>query len=269
MNMDIIIGKEIGSGGTSNVYEYGDNAVIKVYKPHVSDGVINNEKYIGELLNKTTLDIPDLIGSIDVNGKKALIYERIEGKVIAESLLNGWYETEIGYKYAKLHFDIHQKSIIELPSQYDFLKNRILQLENIAEEERESLLGLLDSFPKDNKLCHGDYQPFNIINSYEKFVVIDWNGACSGNPIFDVAWSYMTLNSPVVSHVLGEKVAELFTNFNNDYINKYCALSEISKDLILMCMPIVAARRLYDNNQNDNEHTRIEREWLYNYIQNM
>ncbi|MDF2586936.1 MAG: hypothetical protein K0S41_777 [Anaerocolumna sp.] len=269
MNVDIMIGKEIGNGGTSNVYEYGDNAVIKIYKPHISDGVIHNEKYIGELLNKTSLDIPELIGSIDLNGKKALIYERVEGKVLADPLLNGCYETEMGYLYAKLHIDIHKKSIIELPSQYDFLKNRILELENISKEKRELLLDLLDSFPKDNKLCHGDYQPLNILNSNGKYIVIDWNGACSGNPIFDVAWSYMTLNSPVVSHLLGEKVAELFTNFNNDYINNYCTLAGISKDLILMCMPIVATRRLYDNNQNDNEISRRERDWLYNFIQNM
>jgi hypothetical protein len=46
------MGKLIGSGGTANVYEWTNNEVIKVIKPHVPIEVIKNEEYIGSLLRK-------------------------------------------------------------------------------------------------------------------------------------------------------------------------------------------------------------------------
>jgi len=109
----------------------------------------------------------------------------------------------------------------------------------------------------------------NIISDTKKYVVIDWNGACSGNPILDVAWSYMTLNSPIIKHMFGELIQEKFINLTNDYLFYYCKLAGIKKEQILKCLPIVATRRLYDNNLCDNDISRQEREWLINFIQNI
>lgn len=266
--MEDMIGKELGSGGTSNVYEWGKCEVIKVFKPHVTNNTIDNEIYIGQLLNNYSLKIPRFINSIHINGKNALIYERIYGKIMADPLLNGVYETDLSIKFAQMHYDIHKKNINELPSQYDFIKNRIIELRSLLGDNTNSLLQLLDSIPTDNRLCHGDYQPLNIIGEANKYIVIDWNGACSGNPILDVAWSYMTLNSPGIKHVLGEAISALFVNFTKDYLNYYCKISGIQQENILKCMPIVAARRLYDNNMHDNAISRYEREWLLSLIQN-
>ncbi len=265
--MEDKMGNELGSGGTSNVYEWGENEVIKVYKPHVTDDVIDNELYIGQILNHHSLEIPRLIGSINMNDKKALIYERISGTIMAEPILQGEYKTELAYKFAQTHYDIHQKIIIELPSQYDFLKNRIVELKSILGDKTELLLKLLDRIPRGNMLCHGDYQPLNIIGEGNKYRVIDWNGACSGNPVLDVAWTYMTLSSPAIKHVLQEPLWELVFNFAQDYVTCYCMLSGIQQEDIFRCLPITAARRLYDNNQQDNEISRNERPWLLNLIE--
>ncbi|ABX41625.1 aminoglycoside phosphotransferase family protein [Lachnoclostridium phytofermentans] len=265
--MEDMLGKLVGSGGTSNVYEWGNNEVIKIYKPRIEENTINNEMYIGQFLNKFSLNIPKCIGSIDYNGKKALIYERIYGNVMAEPLLKGVYDIELANKFAQMHYDIHKKTIEELPSQNEFLKKRILELKDtLGEKATLSLLNLLDDIPNDFKLCHGDYQPLNIIGEANEYIVIDWNGACIGNPILDVAWSYMTLNSPVVEYLLGDLVSDLFSKFAKDYLSYYCKLSGIKQVSVLKCLPIVATRRLYDNNMNDNENSRIEREWLFSFI---
>jgi hypothetical protein len=267
--MEHSIGKEIGSGGTSTVYEWGDNEVIKVYKSHVTDGAIQNEMYIGQLLNQFALEIPRYIGSIEVNGKKALIYERINGRLLAEPLLKGSYESELAYRFAQMHYKIHKKSIDELPSQYNFLRYRIGELSGLLGGKVPSLLKLLDSIPADHKLCHGDYQPLNIMEDTDKCVVIDWNGACSGNPVLDVAWSYMTLNSPGIKYVLGELSAAAFFHFARDYLTYYCKMAGIPEEQIQKCLPIVAARRLYDNNLYENDISRQEREWLFDLIRNV
>ncbi len=262
------IGKELGSGGASNVYEWGDKEVVKVYKPHVTDDVIDNELYIGQILNNHVFAAPKLIGLTNIDGKKALIYERIPGKIMAEPLLRGVYQTELATKFAQMHYDIHQKIINELPSQYDFLRNRIVELKSILADKAELLLELLDTMPKGNTLCHGDYQPLNIIGEDNEYRVIDWNGACLGNPLLDVAWTYMTLSSPAIKHVLQESIAELFADLAKDYVTCYCKLSGIQEEDIFRCLPITAARRLYDNNQQDTEISRSERAWLLKLMEN-
>lgn len=263
------IGKELGSGGTSKVYEWGENEVIKVYKPHVTDDVIENEMYIGQILNHHSLAIPKLIDSINMDGKKALIYERIFGKIMAEPILQGVYNTELVHKFAQMHYDIHQKKISELPLQYDFLKNRMIELKSVLGDKTELLLKLLDSIPRESVLCHGDYQPFNIIGEGNEYRVIDWNGACLGNPILDVAWTYMTLSSPAIKQVLQEAIGELVYKLAKDYVTCYCELSGIQQEDIFRCLPITAARRLHDNNQQDNEISRSERPWLLKLIENI
>lgn len=106
--MEYMIGKLVGSGGTSDVYEWGNTEVVKIYKSYVANDVINNEMFIGQLLNKFSLDIPKYNGSIDYNGKKALIYERINGEIMAEPLLKGIYKKELAIKFAQMHLDIHK-----------------------------------------------------------------------------------------------------------------------------------------------------------------
>lgn len=264
-----MLGNEIGTGGTSTVYEWGETEVLKVYKPHVTDDVIQNEHYIGQLLNKLPLEIPRYFGSIELNGRRALIYERIEGKIFAEPFLQGRYKTELAYKFSQMHFDIHKKVTDKLPAQYIFLKNRIIELKNYLGDTASSLLNLLDSIPADNRLCHGDYQPFNIISNSNRSVVIDWNGACSGNPVFDVAWSYMTLNSPMIEQLLGKCVSDTFAYLGKDYLYYYCKLADMDEEQILTCLPIAAARRLYDNNLRTNDSAKNESEWLLELIRVM
>lgn len=268
--MENKIGNLLGSGGTSNVYEWGEAYVIKMFKPHVEDSVINNEKNIGKLLNRFSLSIPKLVGSIDNEGKLALIYERVEGEIFAKPLLDGDYQQRLAHSYARMHYEIHKKVITELPSLHEMLKYRILSLKDRLGDKpigkAEALLHLLENIPIGQSLCHGDYQPLNIIGEDNEYRVIDWNGACSGNPILDVAWSYMTLLSPAVDHLLSESAAKVFREFNEDYLQSYCEMSGIQKQQIIDCLPIVAARRLYDNIFNGNEISKLEMDWLYSLI---
>ena len=41
--MEEMIGKQVGSGGTSNVYEWGNTEVVKIYKSHVGDDVARRQ----------------------------------------------------------------------------------------------------------------------------------------------------------------------------------------------------------------------------------
>ena len=48
-------------------------------------------------------------------------------------------------------------------------------------------LNALETLPDGNTLCHGDLNVQNVIFSSKGPVVIDWDNACRGNPLADVA----------------------------------------------------------------------------------
>ncbi len=265
-SVEYLIGKQIGAGGTSTVYEWGNHEVIKIFKPHMSEDAITYEEYIGTILNKFALEIPRFIRSIEMDGKKALIYERVNGSVLLDSIFEGGGQPDMAYRYAKMHHDIHRCSITELPSQYEFLKRRVVEMKPALGDKAEKLLDLLDSIPDDIKLCHGDYQPLNILTCNGKYIAIDWNDACFGNPVLDVAWSYQTLNSPAIRFHFDETVANLAIALSREYLMHYSKLSGIDEGQIIRCLPIVAARRLYDNNLNENDISRWEHDWLMDNI---
>ena len=60
---------------------------------------------------------------------------------------------------------------------------------------RYELMTRLDGMPKHTKLCHGDFDPSNIIVGNDgKWYVVDWVHASQGNASADVARTYLLLS---------------------------------------------------------------------------
>ena len=69
--------------------------------------------------------------------------------------------------------------------------NRKINMADIASTTKYDLHTRLESMPKGNSLCHGDFNPSNIIISEDnKPYIIDWSHATQGNPCADAASTY-------------------------------------------------------------------------------
>ncbi len=264
--MENQIGKFIGSGGTATVYEWGNDEIIKIFKPEVQIETIKNEEYIGKILNDFSLNIPKYIGTIDIDDKKGIIYERINGKQFAEKIFSATDQSETAADFAKMHYEIHQNHTDKLPSQRDMFNWRISKIENYLGKDLRKIQDLLDSLPTNNNLCHGDFHPLNILVEHEKYIAIDWEGSCAGHPFLDVAWSYLTLISPLIQAMYGQLIGQTITDFSDEYLNYYCLYANTDKDLILKYLPVVAVRRLCDNITCVGDASRYENDWLINII---
>lgn len=260
------MGKLIGSGGTANVYEWTNNEVIKVFKPHVPIEVIRNEEYIGRMLNETTLSIPKYIKTIELNGKLSIVYERVHGRQLADILIEATDKSNIAANFASAHYKIHQCYIENLPTQNSIIHWRISRMGNILGKDIKKIEDLINSLPIENKLCHGDFHPLNILVDCDKYTILDWNGCCSGNPILDVAWGYLTLNSPSIEVVYGQTIANDIKDFSNEYLKYYCQYANLDKCEILDYLPLVAMRRLDDNISCETEISKYENDWLRSMI---
>ena len=96
--------------------------------------------------------------------------------------------------------------------------------------------------PKHSKVCHGDFEPSNVIISENGTpYIVDWAHATQGNASADIARTYLLfwLNGDISG-------AEI-------YLDTACRKSDIAKRYVREWMAIVAASRMIEGNEKEYE----------------
>ena len=96
--------------------------------------------------------------------------------------------------------------------------------------------------PKHKKVCHGDFNPSNIIITEDnKAYILDWSHATQGNASADVARTYLLfcLNK-------GKETAD-------KYLDLFCKKTDTAKQYVLKWLPIVAAAQSADGTEKERE----------------
>ena len=70
------------------------------------------------------------------------------------------------------------------------LQRQIQAANQLDEEHKDKLLRQLESMVFTHMVCHGDFHPYNVIQSEEGWKVIDWPDASSGDICADVCRTY-------------------------------------------------------------------------------
>lgn len=96
--------------------------------------------------------------------------------------------------------------------------------------------------PKHNKLCHGDFNPDNIIiDDRGAAYILDWSHAAQGNASADAAVTYLTLW--LKGDISGAE----------RYLELFCQKSRTDKEYIMSWMPLVAAAKTVKCNDKEKE----------------
>lgn len=74
-------GAMIGKGMTAEVYEYGQDKILKLYFVGFQEKWIKYEQEIGSAINEGGLPSPAVYGLLDVDGRKGIMYQRINGSM--------------------------------------------------------------------------------------------------------------------------------------------------------------------------------------------
>ena len=96
--------------------------------------------------------------------------------------------------------------------------------------------------PKHNKVCHGDFNPSNIIIAEDGTpYILDWSHATQGNASADAARTYLLfwLNGDIEGA--------------QKYLDLFCQKSDTAKQYVQKWMPIVAASQSVKGNANERE----------------
>lgn len=237
MNLDRIIAVRTNK----TVYRSGEYCV-KVFDDDFSKVDVLNEALNQARVEETGLNVPKIVEVTKIDGKWAIVSEFVEGKTLARLMEeNPDKKDEYLEKFVDLQIEVQSKKCPLLTKLRDKM-NRKIDLTNLDESIKYELHTRLEGMPKHNKLCHGDFNPSNIIIKDDGTAYfIDWSHATQGNASADVARTYMLFW--LAGDIEGaEKYLELF-----------CKKSGTDKRYVQKWMPIVAASQSVKGNEKERE----------------
>ena len=223
------------------IYRDGDKCV-KVFDADYSKADVLNEALNQARIEETGLNIPKIIEVTMVEGKWAIVSEFIKGKTL-QQLMDEDAEKKDEYieLLVDLQLQVHSK-VCPLLNKLKDKMNRKISASELDATTRYDLHTRLEGMPKHNKVCHGDFNPSNIIISEDGTAyILDWSHATQGNASADAARTYLLfwLNGDIE----GAK----------KYLDLFCEKSKTEKQYVQKWMPIVAASQSVKGNEKERE----------------
>lgn len=228
---------------------YKDNGrTIKLFIENYPKSNILNEALNQARVEEIGLNIPKLLEVTKMENRWALVSEHIEGKSLEELIKeNPERKAEYMDMFIDIQLNILSKTAPMLNKLKDKMKRKIAETD-LSDTIKYDLNTRLESMPRHNKICHGDFNPSNVIIKEDGTAyVIDWAHVTQGNSSADVARTYLLF------HLDGKKEEA------EEYLNKFSAKSGIEKRYIQTWIPIVAAAHL-------SKASEEERKFLMNWI---
>ena len=223
------IGRLLGSGQRADVYEYG-NLALKLYQPGISKGPAFREAANLAVLEGLSLPTPAVHAVGQCHGRWGVLMDRAPDQRFADQMSPAAPAAMLE-AMARLHRRIHEQPGHGLPSLKARLSANIRRADALDATARDRLLYQLQALPDGDRVCHGDFHPWNIHGTHDDPTILDWLDACAGDPTADVCRTYVLLHhvSPVMAA---------------DYVKTYAGMAGLNEAEILAWLPVVAAARL-------------------------
>lgn len=228
---------------TNNKTIYCDkDRVLKVFGESYSKADVLNEALNQARIEETGLNIPKILEVTMIDGKWAIVSEHIGGKTLSALMEeNPDKKDEYLNLFVDLQIEMHKKTCAGLNKLKDKMNRKISETD-LSATIRYDLHTRLEGMPKHNKVCHGDFNPSNIIIAEDgQPYILDWSHATQGNASADVARTYLLfcLNGD--------------TDLAKEYLNMFCEKSDTAKQYVQKWMPIVAASQSVKGNKEERE----------------
>ena len=240
--------------GTGNLYEWRAGQILKFYGEGVPRDWVVQLGRTERALFEAGMPLPEVGELVEIEGGLGQVYERVEGPTLIESVMAAAAEdpgqvVQLGGVFAETHAKVHtcvpSDDLLALPRQQQLFRRVIGEQELLPDDLREATLTVLDQLPGGDRLCHGDFHPYNVLISSRGPIVIDWNNAHIGNPMEDVARTRLMFSGLGVSEPALYAGLKLFCRA---YLERYFELvPERAECELDDWLPVVAAVRVSDH----------------------
>lgn len=223
------------------IYRDGER-VIKLFDQAYSKAQVLNEALGHARAEETALNVPQLLEVTKINGCWAIITEHIEGKTLAQCMAE---EPQRRAEFLELFVDLQRQVHAQKAPLLNKLKdkmNRKIHETALDATTRYELHTRLEGMPKHSKVCHGDFNPSNIVIRTDGTpYILDWAHVTQGNAAADAARTYLLF------WLSGdEALAE-------EYMALYCRKSDTARQYVQKWLPIVAASQSVKGKPEEQE----------------
>lgn len=228
---------------TKTVYKDSDKTIKLFIENYSKADILNEALNQARVEEGTALNVPKLLEVTKIDGRWGLVSEHIEGTPL-NKLMEEHPEKEEEYLnlFVDTQIKILSNSVPLLNRIKDKFRRKLSNAVNIDENTRYELMQRLEGMKNHTKLCHGDFNPSNvIIKENGEVYVIDWSHVTQGNASADAARTFLLFSIEGKSE-LAEK-----------YINLFSEKSGITKANIQRWIPIVAATQMTKGKEEEQE----------------
>ena len=194
--LDNIDGEIIGETGGISIYKTKSEQLIKLYPENTQ--LEDLEKELNYTKAAFVSGIPTLISYYVVKFREryGLVYEMPNAKTVASIIqLQDWnlgnYAKTMGFALRKIHSCVieNEKIFPKTKSLYsEYLKRASSYYKP---EEVVTLAKIINAIPEKNNFIYGNYHAGNVFIQNDEIILLNMSGVSLGNPIFDLAKSYM------------------------------------------------------------------------------
>jgi Ser/Thr protein kinase RdoA (MazF antagonist) len=244
------LGQPIALGRTAEIYDWGNGQILKLFFDWQDLESIAYEQRMNRAVHASGLPVPAPGEIVQVNGRNGLIYERVDGVNMWETLAQRpWRLFEFARQTAGLHAEMHANATRpDLPPLRRKLEYKLQHASQLPAALKQAALSALAKLPEGGSICHGDFHPANILLTPTRAVTIDWIDASLGNPLADVArTSVIALGAAGSSEVPNAALKIALRLFHANYLRRYFQLRPGGEQEYRRWLPIVAAARLSEN----------------------
>ncbi|MBQ8298607.1 MAG: phosphotransferase [Clostridia bacterium] len=241
--MEFNLDNKIATRETKEVYRDGDYTIKLFVENYSKANILNETLNQARVEEGTDVKMPKLVAVTKIGNRWALVSEHIDGKTLEELMReNPEKEDEYLNLFVDLQLELLSKRVPLLNRIKDKFRRKLREATNIDDNTKYELMHRLEGMKDHRKLCHGDYNPSNIIiKENGEAYVIDWSHVTQGNASADAARTFL-LFSMKGQTALAEK-----------YLNLFSAKSEIPKNHLQRWIPIVAATQMTKGKPEEQE----------------
>ena len=219
----------IGQGASGQVYRYGEDKVLKLYRDSWTEAMVSSAFSISKSVSSGGVVTAVPWEMVRCGGRYGIVYDRLTGDPLPVHIggdIEARYTAgeRMGGMLAAVHALKPDPEVF--PSLREMFSGILGTIsEYFTEEQIGCFLDFVDRIPGGPRVLHGDFHENNIMVCGGEFYLIDLDSMCIGSPIFDLMQSYCTYRTPLPEeyrrymNLTDEALDEFLLRFLGSYFN--------------------------------------------------
>jgi aminoglycoside phosphotransferase (APT) family kinase protein len=246
----------LGSGRVYDVYADGPDQVVRVARDATPEAAADlaREAAVLDALRRLGLPTPAAYGTTSVEGRPAVILERIPGPdVLTRFGERPWLLPRLAAATGEAHAALLARAAPRIVEPLRDVARAVLASPLVPVHIASVALERLERLPDGDRLLHGDLHPGNVLLGPAGPVVIDWENVSSGPPAADLARTELLIRHAAVDDTSPlERVLIRFAR--RTYARRHRRAVELRIGRVAdveAWIPIVAAMRLAEGDERE------------------